>query len=35
VGVGTFEWRFDHLQELVGRLADDIVHHRAAGAAAS
>ena len=24
-GVGTYTWRFDHLQELTGRLADDIV----------
>ncbi|MDA0703605.1 MAG: elongation factor G [Proteobacteria bacterium] len=24
-GVGSFDWRFDHLQELQGRLADEIV----------
>ena len=29
MGVGSFEWRFDHLQELSGRLADDIVKARA------
>jgi elongation factor G len=30
LGVGTFEWRFDHLQELSGKLADDVVAQRAA-----
>ena len=30
LGVGTFEWRFDHLQELSGKLADDVVANRAA-----
>jgi len=30
LGVGTFEWTFDHLQELTGRLADDVVAKRAA-----
>jgi elongation factor G len=25
MGVGTFEWEFDHLQEISGRLADEIV----------
>lgn len=30
LGVGTFEWQFDHLQELTGKLADDIVAQRAA-----
>jgi elongation factor G len=30
LGVGTFEWTFDHLQELTGRLADDVVASRAA-----
>jgi len=25
LGVGTFEWKFDHLQELSGKIADDIV----------
>lgn len=29
MGVGSFEWRFDHLQELSGRIADDIVKMRA------
>ncbi len=29
LGVGTFEWQFDHLQELSGRLADEIVERRA------
>jgi len=29
LGVGTFEWSFDHLQELVGKLADDIVNEHA------
>ena len=28
LGVGTFEWRFDHLQELSGRLADEVVSQR-------
>jgi elongation factor G len=28
LGVGTFAWKFDHLQELTGRLADKIVEHR-------
>lgn len=28
MGVGSFEWRFDHLQELSGRIADDIVKAR-------
>jgi elongation factor G len=27
-GVGTFEFEFDHLQELTGRLADQVVQHR-------
>ena len=30
LGVGTFEWIFDHLQELSGKLADDVVAARAA-----
>jgi elongation factor G len=30
LGVGTFEWRFDHLQELSGKLADEIIAARAA-----
>jgi elongation factor G len=33
MGVGTFSWKFDHLQELIGRLADKIVEHRLAAAA--
>ncbi len=28
MGVGTFGWKFDHLQELTGRLADQVVSHR-------
>ncbi len=34
LGVGTFTCKFDHLQELVGRLADQIVQARNAAAAA-
>jgi elongation factor G len=35
MGVGNFAYRFDHLQELTGRLADKVVEQRqAAGAAA-
>lgn len=31
MGVGTFSWRFDHLQEMVGRGADKVVEeHKAA-----
>ncbi len=29
-GVGTYEWKFDHLSELTGRLADDVVASRKA-----
>ena len=29
-GVGTYEWKFDHLAELTGRLADDVVASRKA-----
>ena len=29
LGVGTFEWKFDHLQELSGKIADDIVAQHA------
>lgn len=29
MGVGTFEWRFDHMQELTGRTADTVVEQRA------
>ncbi|MCG8545699.1 MAG: elongation factor G, partial [Alphaproteobacteria bacterium] len=28
LGVGTFEWKFDHLAELTGRDADMIVEQR-------
>ena len=28
MGVGTFSWTFDHLQELVGRVADKVVEIR-------
>ena len=27
-GVGTFAWAFDHLQELSGKLADNVVSER-------
>ncbi len=27
-GVGTFDFKFDHLQELTGRAADQVVQHR-------
>ena len=30
-GVGTFDWTFDHLNELSGRLADEIVANQGAG----
>jgi elongation factor G len=33
MGVGSFQWRFDHLQELTGRVADKIVEERQAAAA--
>jgi elongation factor G len=29
MGVGTFAWKFDHLQELTGRLADKVTEQRA------
>ena len=29
LGVGTFQWKFDHLQELSGKEADDVVSGRA------
>ena len=32
LGVGTFAWRFDHLQELSGRLAAQVTAARAATA---
>ena len=28
LGVGSFEWKFDHLQELSGKEAEDVVSHR-------
>ena len=28
-GVGTFTWSFDHLQELTGRLASEVIERRA------
>jgi elongation factor G len=33
MGVGNFQWRFDHLQELIGRVADKIVEERQAAVA--
>jgi len=33
-GIGTFEFAFDHLQELTGRIADDVVQSRQAASAA-
>jgi elongation factor G len=35
MGVGTFSWRFDHLQELTGRAADKVVEDRKASLARS
>ncbi|MBX6321172.1 MAG: elongation factor G [Rhodospirillaceae bacterium] len=32
LGVGTFAWKFHHLQELTGRLADKVTEQRAAAA---
>ncbi|HUT50451.1 MAG TPA: elongation factor G [Alphaproteobacteria bacterium] len=32
-GIGTFDFEFDHLQELTGRIADDVVQSRQADAA--
>jgi elongation factor G len=32
LGVGTFAWKFDHLQELTGRLADKVTEQQAAPA---
>src|SRR5690606_15134113 len=32
MGVGSFEWEFDHLQELTGRAADEVVRARAEAA---
>lgn len=34
MGVGTFSWRFDHLQEMIGRGADKVVEERRATLAA-
>ncbi len=34
-GVGSFDWRFDHLQEVSGRLAEDIVRRHGASSAAA
>jgi len=34
MGVGTFSWSFDHLQELTGRVADKVVEERKAALAA-
>ncbi|MBM3581686.1 MAG: elongation factor G, partial [Alphaproteobacteria bacterium] len=34
LGVGTFAWRFDHLQELTGKLADQVIAERQHAAAA-
>jgi hypothetical protein len=31
VGVGSFDWRFDHLQELTGRLAEQVIAQRNGG----
>jgi elongation factor G len=33
LGVGSYTWTFDHLQELTGRLADQVIEQRAAEAA--
>jgi len=33
-GVGSFDMRFDHLQELQGKLAEKVIHNRADGEAA-
>ncbi|MBC7907204.1 MAG: elongation factor G, partial [Rhodospirillaceae bacterium] len=33
MGVGTFSWKFDHLQELSGRSADKVVEDRKAALA--
>lgn len=35
MGVGTFSWAFDHLQELGGRVADKVAEERKAALAAS
>ena len=33
LGVGSFEWKFDHLQELSGKDADSVVSQRKAAEA--
>ncbi|MEO3428530.1 elongation factor G [Pelagibius sp. CAU 1746] len=33
VGVGSFDWRFDHLQELTGKLAQQVIAQRQGGEA--
>tara|TARA_A100000164_G_scaffold51182_1_gene39797 strand:+ start:54 stop:260 length:207 start_codon:yes stop_codon:yes gene_type:complete len=31
MGIGSFEWSFDHMAELTGRAADDVIEqHKAA-----
>jgi elongation factor G len=35
LGVGHFDWKLDHLQELTGRLADQVIAHRAQALAAA
>lgn len=35
LGVGTFSWKFDHLQELIGRLAERVIQDRAEQRAAT
>ncbi len=34
-GVGSFEWNFDHLQELTGRQADKVIQDRQEALAAN
>jgi elongation factor G len=31
IGVGSFDWRFDHLQELTGKLAEQVISQRQNG----
>ena len=33
LGVGSFQWKFDHLHELSGKEADDVVSQRKAALA--
>jgi elongation factor G len=33
LGVGSFEWKFDHLQELSGKDADGVISQRKAALA--